>query len=84
MTPFLTKLRKITGWTLIIVSTILMFVSIFIATTGELLKGGGIYVASQLTWYPGLALLGPEIVQKSKEAWSGLKRKIKDSFTKKG
>ena len=53
MTPLLTKLRKITGWTLIIISTILMFISIFIATTGELLKGGGIYVASQLTWYPG-------------------------------
>ena len=60
----LTKIRKITGWALIIISTILMFISIFIATTGELLKGGGIYVASQLTWYPGLALLGPEIVQK--------------------
>ena len=47
------------GWALIIVSTVLMFVSIFVATTGELLKGGGIYVASQLTRYPGLALLGP-------------------------
>ena len=41
----LTKIRKITGWALIIISTILMFISIFIATTGELLKGGGIYVA---------------------------------------
>ena len=39
---FLTKIRKITGWALIIISTILMFISIFIATTGELLKGGGI------------------------------------------
>ena len=47
----ITKIRKITGWALIIISTILMFISIFIATTGELLKGGGIYVASQLTWY---------------------------------
>ncbi len=80
MTPFLTKLRKITGWTLIIVSTILMFVSIFIATTGELLKGGGIYVASQLTWYPGLALLGPEIVQKSKDLWHGFKERVKAFF----
>ena len=83
MTPLLTKLRKITGWTLIIVSTILMFISIFIATTGEFLKGGGIYVASQLTWYPGLALLGPEIIQKSKEMWNSFIQWIKSKFTQK-
>lgn len=80
MTPLLTKLRKITGWTLIIISLILMFISIFIATTGEFLKGGGIYVASQLTWYPGLALLGPEIVQKSKDLWNNFKQKVKEFF----
>ena len=78
MTPFLTKLRQIIGWALIIVSIVLMFVSIFIATTGELLKGGGIYVASQLTWYPGLALLGPEIIQKSKDLWNNFIRRIRD------
>ena len=83
MTPLLTKLRKIIGWTLIIISTILMFISIFIATTGELLKGGGIYVASQLTWYPGLALLGPEIIQKSKEMWNSFIQWIKSKFTQK-
>ena len=80
MNPFLTKTRKITGWILIIISTILMFISIFIATTGELLKGGGIYVASQLTWYPGLALLGPEIVQKSKEIWNNFTQRVKSFF----
>ena len=79
----LTKIRKITGWALIIISTILMFISIFIATTGELLKGGGIYVASQLTWYPGLALLGPEIVQKSKEIWNNFMQRLKNGFTQK-
>ena len=79
----LTKIRKITGWVLIIISTILMFISIFIATTGELLKGGGIYVASQLTWYPGFALLGPEIVQKSKEIWNNFTQRIKNGFTQK-
>ena len=78
-----TKIRKITGWALIIISTILMFISIFIATTGELLKGGGIYVASQLTWYHGLALLGPEIVQKSKEIWNNFIQRIKNGFTQK-
>ena len=77
MTTFFTKLRKITGWMLIIVSTILMFISIFIATTGELLKGGGIYLASQLTWYPGLALLGPEIIQKSKDLWNNFINRIR-------
>ena len=80
MSPLLTKIRKITGWVLIIISTILMFISIFIPTTGELLKGGGIYVASQLTWYPGLALLGPEIVQKSKDLWNNFKQKVKEFF----
>lgn len=77
MTPFLTKIRQIIGWALIIVSTVLMFISIFVATTGELLKGGGIYVASQLTWYPGLALLGPEIIQKSKDLWNNFIDKIR-------
>lgn len=77
MTTFFTKLRKITGWMLIIVSTILMFISIFIATTGELLKGGGIYLASQLTWYPGLALLGPEIIQKSKDLWNNFIKRMR-------
>ena len=78
MTPFLTKVRQFTGWALIIVSTVLMFVSIFVATTGELLKGGSIYVASQLTWYPGLALLGPEIIQKSKDLWNNFIKRIRD------
>jgi len=79
----ITKIRKVTGWALIIISTILTFISIYIATTGELLKGGGIYVASQLTWYPGLALLGPEIVQKSKEVWNNFIKRIKIGFTQK-
>ena len=79
----ITKIRKITGWALIIISTILTFISIYIATTGELLKGGGIYVASQLTWYPGLALLGPEVVQKSKEIWNNFIQSVKNGFTQK-
>ena len=77
MTPFLTKTRQIIGWALIIVSTVLMIISIFVATTGELIKGGSIYVASQLTWYPGLALLGPEIIQKSKDLWNNFVDKIR-------
>ena len=81
MTPFLTKIRQIIGWSLIIVSTVLMFLSIFVATTGELLKGGGIYVASQVTWYPGLALLGPEIIQKSKDLWNNFVERFR--FNKK-
>mgnify|MGYP001338437168 FL=1 len=75
-----TKIRKFTGWILIIVSIILSIVGIVIAAMGEFLKGGGIYVASQVTWYPGLALLGPEIIQKSKDIWNNLKQRIKDFF----
>jgi hypothetical protein len=40
-------------------------------------------VASQLTWYPGLALLGPELVQKSKEIWNNFTQRIKNGFTQK-
>tara|TARA_X000000368_G_scaffold403935_1_gene379412 strand:+ start:593 stop:838 length:246 start_codon:yes stop_codon:yes gene_type:complete len=76
----LTKIRKFTGWILIIVSIILSIVGIVVAAMGEFLKGGGIYVASQVTWYPGLALLGPEIIQKSKDIWNNLKQRIKDFF----
>ena len=77
MTSNFTKLRKISGWVLIITSVILTFISIFVATTGELLKGGGIYVASQVTWYPGVALLGPEIIQKSKDLWNNFIKRFK-------
>jgi len=71
-----TKIRKLIGWVLIIISIVLSIVGIVVASMGELLKGGGIYVASQVTWYPGLALLGPEIIQKSKDIWNNLKNKI--------
>ena len=75
-----TKIRKLIGWVLIIISVVLSIVGIVFAAMGELMKGGGIYVASQVTWYPGLALLGPEIVQKSKDIWNNLKNKIKGFF----
>ena len=75
-----TKIRKFTGWILIIVSIILSIAGIVVAAMGEFLKGGGIYVASQVTWYPGLALLGPEIIQKSKDIWNNLKQRKKDFF----
>ena len=80
MSTDFTKIRKLIGWVLIIISVVLSIVGIVVAAMGELLKGGGIYVASQVTWYPGLALLGPEIVQKSKDIWNNLKNKIKGFF----
>tara|TARA_Y100000766_G_C18851547_1_gene578446 strand:+ start:992 stop:1237 length:246 start_codon:yes stop_codon:yes gene_type:complete len=80
MSTDFTKIRKLIGWVLIIISVVLSIVGIVVAAMGELLKGGGIYVASQVTWYPGLALLGPEIIQKSKDIWNNLKNKIKGFF----
>ena len=71
-----TKFRKLFGWFLIIISIILSIAGIVVAAMGELVKGGAIYVARQVTWYPGLALLGPEIVQKSKDIWNNLKERI--------
>tara|TARA_Y100000590_G_C15102783_1_gene781897 strand:+ start:385 stop:546 length:162 start_codon:yes stop_codon:yes gene_type:complete len=43
-----TKIRKFTGWILIIVSIILSIAGIVVAAMGEFLKGGGIYVAVKL------------------------------------
>ncbi|HJM15452.1 MAG TPA: hypothetical protein QGF66_03615 [SAR86 cluster bacterium] len=80
MTSNFTKIRKYFGWVLIIVSIILSILGIVVAAMGELVKGGAIYVASQVTWYPGLALLGPEIVQKSKEIWNNLILKVRGFF----
>ena len=75
-----TKIRKYIGWVLIIVSIILSILGIVVAAMGELVKGGAIYVASQVTWYPGLALLDPEIVQKGKDIWNNLKLKVRGFF----
>jgi len=75
-----TRIRKYIGWVLIIVSIILSILGIVVAAMGEYLKGGGIYVASQVTWYPGLILLGPEIVQKGKDIWNNLKLKVRGFF----
>ena len=75
-----TRIRKYIGWVLIIVSIILSILGIVVAAMGELVKGGAIYVASQVTWYPGLALLGPEIVQKGKDIWNNLKLKVRGFF----
>jgi len=75
MTSNFTKLRKLTGWVLIIVSIVLSIAGIVIAAMGKFVIGGAVYVASQATWYPGLALLGPEIIQKSKDIWNNLKSK---------
>jgi len=83
-----TKIRKLFAWILIVVSVILSIAGIVVAYKegclggewGACAKGGAIYVASQVTWYPGLALLGPEIVQKGKDIWNNLKIKVRGFF----
>ncbi|MBI80939.1 MAG: hypothetical protein CMD85_02840 [Gammaproteobacteria bacterium] len=80
MTTNFTNIRKLLGWFLIIVSIILSIVGIVVAWKGELVKGGAIYVASQATWYPGIALLGPEIVQKSRDIWNNLILRVRGLF----
>ena len=88
MSSNFTKIRRFFGWLLIIVAIILSIVALVVAYKegclgGEwdaCVKGGIIYVASQVTWYPGIALLGPEIVQKSKDIWNNLKLKVRGFF----
>ncbi len=93
MSSNFTKIRKLSGWILIILSVILSIVALVVAYKEGCFTGGwsgfswrtcgkgfGIYVASQVTWYPGLALLGPEAVQKSKDIWNNLKLKVRGLF----
>jgi len=42
MTSNFTKIRKLLGWVLIVVSVILSIAGIVVAAMGEYLKGGGI------------------------------------------
>ena len=84
-----TKIRQFLGWFLIIVSIILSLVAFLVAYIDGCFAGGwsgfswstcgkglGTYVASQVAWYPGIALLGPEVVQKSKDMWNNFKQKV--------
>tara|TARA_Y100001970_G_scaffold41789_1_gene51907 strand:+ start:17786 stop:18034 length:249 start_codon:yes stop_codon:yes gene_type:complete len=76
------KIRKFTGWILIIVSIILSLIGFIYIVYGEFIVGGGIYFASQLTWYPGIALLGPEIIQKAKDIYQNTKTIVANYFRK--
>ncbi|MBK49433.1 MAG: hypothetical protein CL768_00120 [Chloroflexi bacterium] len=85
MKAFFLKIRKATGWFLILISTLLMAVGFLIlipaigdkfGITRSVAVAGGLYAASIPPWYLGLSLLGPEIIAKTKEIYNVIKRKI--------
>jgi len=82
---FFLKIRKATGWSLIALSILLMILGalVVIPSFGDIFGitrnfavAGGLYAASIPPWYLGLLLLGPEIIEKTKELYNVTKRKI--------
>ena len=85
MKAFFLKIRKPTGWVLILASCLLMLLGflILIPSIGDIFGitrnvavAAGLYTASIPPWYLGLSLLGPEIIGKAKELYNVTKRKI--------
>ena len=75
------SLRKITGYFLIVISIppyiALPFIPFFDIELGEMAAYGTIlYIISAITFYGGIALLGPEIIAKLKDYYNLLKSKI--------
>ena len=85
MKTFSLKIRKTTGWALIALSISLMILGalVLIPSFGDIFgitrKGAifaALYAASVPPWYLGLLLLGPEIIDKTKELYNMTIRKI--------
>jgi hypothetical protein len=79
------KIRKATGWSLIALSILLMILGalVVIPSFGDIFGitrnfavAGGLYAASIPPWYLGLLLLGPEIIEKTKEYYNVIKDRI--------
>ena len=73
--------RKITGYSLIVISIppyiALPFIPILDFELGEMAAYGTIlYIISAITFYGGIALLGPEIIAKLKDFYNLIKSKI--------
>ena len=85
MKAFFLKIRKPTGWFLIVLSCLLMLLGflVLIPSFGDIFGitrnvaiAAGLYAASIPPWYLGLSLLGPEIITKTKELYNVTKQKI--------
>ena len=85
MKAFFLKIRKPTGWVLIVLSCLLMLLGFlvlipsfgnFFGITRNVAIAAALYAASIPPWYIGLSLLGPEIIGKAKELYNMMKQKI--------
>ena len=85
MKTFFLKIRKATGWSLIVLSILLMILGalVLIPSVGDIFGitrnvaiAAGLYAVSIPPWYLGLLLLGPEIIANTKELYNVTKRKI--------
>ena len=75
------SLRKITGYSLIVISIppyiALPFIPFLDFELGQMAAYGTIlYIISAITFYGGIALLGPEIIAKLKDYYNLIKSKI--------
>ena len=79
------KFRKVTGWSLIALSILLMILGFLVVfpsfgdifgITRNVAVAAGLYAASIPPWYLGLLLLGPEIIATTKEYYNVIKKKI--------
>jgi hypothetical protein len=70
--------RRTVGWAIITLScalwTALPLVPFLALSTAELTYwAGGLFIAAEVTWYAGLALLGPEAIVYLKSLWQRLR-----------
>ena len=79
------KFRKVTGWSLIALSILLMILGFLVVIpsfgdifgiTRNVALAAGLYAVSIPPWYLGLLLLGPEIIVTTKEYYNIIKKKI--------
>ncbi len=75
------NLRQFCGVVLLTVSTLLWLAIpavpfLPLETSTKVAAGAGVFIAAEVTFYPGLALLGKESVDLMRSWWNRLKRKV--------
>ena len=82
---FLLKIRKLTGWSLVTLSVLLMIfgflvlipsISDFLNIESSKTWAASLYALSIPPWYLGLVLLGPDIIAKLRGYYNVIKKKI--------
>ncbi|HEY9037227.1 MAG TPA: hypothetical protein VIM96_11010 [Pseudomonadales bacterium] len=88
MTATQFSLRKLTGWCLLALSSITFLLIFFVpflesSPAEKIALAGSLYLASQITWWLCLPLLGKELLAWTKSAWQACCDKIKPTHHRK-